>query len=74
MDGEHWPGGIPSTIRPHPEQQDSGLNFNVVTQGFRLFIRKNRKPPNHEGDEGFEYKIIQRRKGLMERIEEVAPG
>ncbi|KAJ5549414.1 hypothetical protein N7513_006648 [Penicillium frequentans] len=73
MDGRHWPGGIPSTIRPHPEQQDSGFNFNVVTQGFRRFIRQNWKLPNNEDDEGFEYEIIQRREELMERIEEVAP-
>ncbi|KAJ5909501.1 hypothetical protein N7504_004144 [Penicillium tannophilum] len=62
MDGRHWPGGIPSTIRPHPEQQDSGFIFDIVTQGFRRFIRKNWKPRDIEDDEGFEYEDIQRRK------------
>ncbi|XHG08702.1 hypothetical protein AWENTII_011797 [Aspergillus wentii] len=62
MDGRHWPGGIPSTIRPHPEPQCTGFNFDVATQGFRRFIRENWKPGENESDEGFEYEDTQRRK------------
>lgn len=62
MDERHWLGGIPSTIRPHPEQQDSGFDFDIITQGFRRFICKNWKPRNNEDDAGFEYEDTQRRK------------
>lgn len=62
MDGRHWPGGIPSTIRPHPEPQGAGFNFDVATQGFRRFIRENWKTRENESDEEFEYEDNQRRK------------
>lgn len=63
MDGRYWPGGIPSTVRQHPEPIDD-FNYEVITQGFRRFIRDNWVPRADESgpEQGFEYEDNQRRK------------
>ncbi|OJJ36369.1 hypothetical protein ASPWEDRAFT_37942 [Aspergillus wentii DTO 134E9] len=62
MNGRHWPGGIPSTIRAHPEPRMEHREFDLATQGFRRFIREHWAPRREDSnEEGFEYEDAQRR-------------
>ncbi|RHZ47427.1 uncharacterized protein CDV56_102568 [Aspergillus thermomutatus] len=65
----HWPGGIPSHIRPHHTADLSFDEIKEEVKGWLLFVKESWVPRAHAGvpeDEDDDYELRQRR-ALVER-------
>ncbi|EED20505.1 hypothetical protein TSTA_037260 [Talaromyces stipitatus ATCC 10500] len=59
---QHWPGGIPSSIKPHPETDLSLDQIKEEVKGWLLFVQENWVPAaNTRASNDGEYELHQRR-------------
>ncbi|GAQ03702.1 hypothetical protein ALT_1023 [Aspergillus lentulus] len=60
----HWPGGIPCSIKPHPEDDLSLDQMKEEVKGWLLFVRENwvRRSEADIAEDDRDYELRQRRK------------
>ncbi|KAJ6107423.1 hypothetical protein N7523_008746 [Penicillium sp. IBT 18751x] len=59
---QHWPGGIPSSIKPHPDTDLSLDQVKEEVKGWLLFVQENWVPaPNTGASNDGQYELHQRR-------------